>query len=56
MIWSTVLKKVNNRETEEYNIAEFNLPKKFIVMAELPKNNAGKLLKREIRNRYGAKL
>jgi long-chain acyl-CoA synthetase len=32
----------------------FKVPKDFIFVAELPKNNAGKLLKREIRKRYSA--
>ena len=30
----------------------FKVPKEFICVEELPKNNAGKLLKREIRKRY----
>ncbi|UCD78807.1 MAG: AMP-binding protein, partial [Desulfobacterales bacterium] len=38
------------------HLAGFKVPKEFIVVDELPKNNAGKLLKREIRNRYGTKL
>jgi long-chain acyl-CoA synthetase len=32
----------------------FKIPKDYIFVAELPKNNAGKLLKREIRKRYSA--
>ncbi|MGE5258976.1 MAG: class I adenylate-forming enzyme family protein [Hyphomicrobiales bacterium] len=32
----------------------FKVPKDYIFVAELPKNNAGKLLKREIRERYAA--
>jgi long-chain acyl-CoA synthetase len=35
-------------------LAGFKVPKDYIFVAELPKNNAGKLLKREIRQRYGA--
>ena len=38
------------------NLAAFKVPKEFIVVDELPKNNAGKLLKREIRKQYRAKL
>ena len=34
-------------------LAGFKVPKEFIVVAELPKNNAGKLLKREIKVKYG---
>jgi long-chain acyl-CoA synthetase len=34
-------------------LAGFKVPKDCIFVAELPKNNAGKLLKREIRQRYG---
>jgi acyl-CoA synthetase (AMP-forming)/AMP-acid ligase II len=35
-------------------LAGFKVPKDYIFVAELPKNNAGKLLKREIRKRYSA--
>jgi long-chain acyl-CoA synthetase len=35
------------------HLAGFKVPKEFIVMDELPKNNAGKLLKREIKKKYG---
>jgi len=31
-------------------LAGFKIPKKFIVVEELPKSSTGKLLKREIRN------
>jgi len=34
-------------------LAGFKVPKKFIVVDELPKNSAGKLLKRKIREQYG---
>jgi long-chain acyl-CoA synthetase len=33
-------------------LAGFKVPKEFVVVDELPKNNAGKLLKREIRKKY----
>jgi long-chain acyl-CoA synthetase len=35
------------------HLAGFKIPKKFIVVEELPKSNAGKLLKREIKDKYG---
>ena len=35
------------------HLAGFKVPKEFIVVDELPKNNAGKLLKREIKRKYG---
>ncbi len=35
-------------------LAGFKVPKEFVFVAELPKNNAGKLLKREIRKKYAA--
>jgi long-chain acyl-CoA synthetase len=34
-------------------LAGFKVPKAFLFLDELPKNNAGKLLKREIRKKYG---
>ena len=34
-------------------LAGFKIPKEFIFVDELPKNNAGKLLKRAIRKKYG---
>jgi len=34
-------------------LASFKVPKEYICLEELPKNNAGKLLKREIRKKYG---
>jgi long-chain acyl-CoA synthetase len=34
-------------------LAGFKVPKDYIGLEELPKNNAGKLLKREIRKKYG---
>jgi long-chain acyl-CoA synthetase len=34
------------------HLAGFKVPKDFIVVDELPKNNAGKLLKREIKKKY----
>ena len=33
-------------------LADFKVPKEFIVVDELPKNNAGKLLKRAIKEKY----
>jgi long-chain acyl-CoA synthetase len=35
------------------HLAGFKVPKEFIVVGELPKNNAGKLLKREIKKKFG---
>jgi len=35
------------------HLAGFKIPKEFIVVENLPKNNAGKLLKREIKKQYG---
>jgi long-chain acyl-CoA synthetase len=35
-------------------LAGFKIPKEFICVDELPKNNAGKLLKREIKKTYAA--
>jgi long-chain acyl-CoA synthetase len=37
-------------------LAGFKVPKEFICVDELPKNNAGKLLKREIKKRYGTSM
>ena len=34
-------------------LAAFKVPKSFRLIPELPKNNAGKLLKREIRRQWG---
>ncbi len=34
-------------------LAGFKVPKEFVVVDELPKNNAGKLLKREIKKKFG---
>jgi long-chain acyl-CoA synthetase len=34
-------------------LAGFKVPKEYVVVDELPKNNAGKLLKREIKVKYG---
>ncbi|MCP4624981.1 MAG: long-chain fatty acid--CoA ligase [bacterium] len=34
------------------NLAGYKVPKEFIFVEELPKNNAGKLLKREIRKKF----
>ena len=34
-------------------LAGFKVPKEFVVVDELPKNNAGKLLKREIKKQFG---
>jgi acyl-CoA synthetase (AMP-forming)/AMP-acid ligase II len=43
-----------SRERREKSaFAARTLPKEFIVVDELPKNNAGKLLKREIKEKYG---
>jgi long-chain acyl-CoA synthetase len=36
-------------------LAGFKVPKEYIVVNELPKNNAGKLLKREIKRQWGGK-
>jgi long-chain acyl-CoA synthetase len=36
-------------------LARFKVPKEYIVVDELPKNNAGKLLKREIKRQWGGK-
>jgi long-chain acyl-CoA synthetase len=35
-------------------LAGFKVPKEYLIVEDLPKNNAGKLLKREIRSRYAA--
>jgi len=35
------------------HLAGFKVPKEFIVVDDLPKNNAGKLLKREIKKQFG---
>jgi long-chain acyl-CoA synthetase len=35
------------------HLAGFKVPKEFIIVNELPKNPAGKLLKREIKKRFG---
>jgi long-chain acyl-CoA synthetase len=35
------------------HLAGFKVPKEFVIVDELPKNPAGKLLKREIKKRYG---
>ena len=35
------------------DLANFKVPKEFIIVEELPKSSTGKLLKREIRNLYG---
>jgi fatty-acyl-CoA synthase len=37
------------------SLAPFKLPKKVIFRADLPRNTAGKLLKRELRDAYGEK-
>jgi long-chain acyl-CoA synthetase len=34
-------------------LAGFKVPKEYVVVDELPKNNAGKLLKRKIKEMYG---
>ncbi len=34
-------------------LAGFKVPKEFVVVDALPKNNAGKVLKREIKGKYG---
>jgi acyl-CoA synthetase (AMP-forming)/AMP-acid ligase II len=33
-------------------LAGFKVPKEFVVVDALPKNNAGKVLKREIKGKY----
>ena len=33
-------------------LSPFKVPKEYIVMSELPKNPAGKILKRELRKRF----
>ncbi len=35
------------------HLTGFKIPKEFILVEDLPKNNAGKLLKREIKEKYG---
>jgi acyl-CoA synthetase (AMP-forming)/AMP-acid ligase II len=35
------------------HLAGFKVPREFIVVEDLPKNNAGKLLKREIKKKFG---
>jgi long-chain acyl-CoA synthetase len=37
-------------------LAGFKVPKEIVAVDELPKNNAGKLLKREIRKKFGNRL
>ena len=34
------------------HLADYKVPKEFIVVGDLPKNNAGKLLKREIKKQF----
>jgi len=36
-------------------LAGFKVPKEFIAVDELPKNSAGKLLKREVKKKYGSR-
>jgi long-chain acyl-CoA synthetase len=40
------------RDFLKARLANFKVPKEFIVVEELPKSSTGKLLKREIRNLY----
>jgi len=40
---------------KEY-LAPFKIPKAFIVVEELPKNNAGKMLKRKLKQKYVSRL
>jgi long-chain acyl-CoA synthetase len=35
------------------HLAGFKIPKEFVLVEDLPKNNAGKLLKREIKKQFG---
>ena len=58
--WKTVLvagtgQRPTNAEMEQFchrNIADYRRPKKFIWVDDLPRNAYGKVLKRELRNRY----
>jgi long-chain acyl-CoA synthetase len=50
--------KIDARDVKAYlksELAGFKVPKEYIIVDELPKSNAGKLLKREIRKQYGEK-
>ena len=50
--------KINARDLKAYlksELAGFKVPKDYVIVDELPKSNAGKLLKREIRKQYGKK-
>jgi long-chain acyl-CoA synthetase len=40
------------KSTLKNQLAPFKIPKSFIIVDELPKNNAGKILKREIRKEF----
>ena len=53
---SDQLQPVNPEALRNYlktRLAGFKVPKQIVTVDTLPKNNAGKLLKREIRKRYG---
>jgi len=50
--------KIDARELKSYlksELAGFKVPKEYVIVDELPKSNAGKLLKREIRKQFGEK-
>lgn len=44
---------VSLRDFVKARVANFKVPKEFIIVEELPKSSTGKLLKREIRSLYG---
>ncbi|VEN73451.1 AMP-binding protein [Candidatus Desulfarcum epimagneticum] len=49
--------RIDPASLKEYlksRLAPFKVPKEYIEIDELPRNNAGKILKREIRKRYGS--
>jgi acyl-CoA synthetase (AMP-forming)/AMP-acid ligase II len=51
--WVLRLRQKRYKNTKAYlkkHLAGFKVPKAFIIVDQLPKNPAGKLLKREIKN------